>query len=170
MTQITDFSSYSAMQEGKPYKRYIKKILGKVYVTALNPFNGEPEGIILVGDPRDKNNFYNVTVDVWDVKQDQFFKRMNANHFKSGNIEEFIPKEDEDVTQQISPNVISDDEIHEILDKPFLALKNKLNSFTETAPVYRVLAIAEEKEKSEKILAAIRARAAELELEGVSLK
>jgi len=54
-------------------------------------------------------------------------------------------------------------DVIEILNKPFLALKNRLNKFTSVAPVYRFLKEAENQEKSEKILDAIRARLSELD-------
>ncbi|HEC63691.1 hypothetical protein LCGC14_0482830 [marine sediment metagenome] len=163
MPKIESFSAqqFSAMQEGKPLKRYRKTILGKVCVLVLNPFSGEPEEIILEGNPNNQAHLDDLVVDIWDVQQDQFFLRFNKTHFQSGTIEEF----DKVVVEQASPNVISDDDIREALDKPFLALKALLNKFSEVIPVYRVLTLAEEMEKSEKILNAIRARATELELE-----
>lgn len=160
--RMTPFSSqqFAAMQEGTPLKRYRKTILGKVCVAVLNPFSGEPEEIILEGNPSNPKDLDNLVIDIWDVQQDQFFIRFNKNHFRSGTIEEFDVKV---VLEEPSPNVISDGEIREALNKPFLALKALLNKFTEVAPVYRTLVIAEELEKSEKILNFIRGRSAELE-------
>jgi len=156
---------YSAMQEGRPMRTYIKTILGKVYVTVINPFLGKPEGVILEGNPRDPDNFTKCSVQVWSIKEDEFFKRINEAHFKSGNLR--VVKEKDEPVKKVSVNDISDDNITAILNKPFLALKNKLNKFTSVAPVYRFLKRAEDMEKSEKILNAIRARLAELELESI---
>jgi len=158
-----DFEVFSAMQEGTPLKRYIKTILGKVYVTVLNPFSGEPEGVILQGDPRKASELEKIVVNIWDIKQDLFFRRMNRNHFESGNIREYGL---ESVEPPVSVNEITDEEVLDVLNKPFLALKNKLEKFTAVAPVFRLLSKAEELEKSEKILSAIRARMSELELTG----
>lgn len=155
-----DLAVYSAMQEGKPFKRYIKTILAQVHVTTINPFTGEPESLILSGDPSKEDIEETCYVEIWDNKQDQFFQRMNKNHFQAGVIKEYKAKE---VKREPSVNEISDEEIQEILNKPFLALRNKLNSFTSPAPVYRFLSFAEKMEKSEKILDAIRERASELE-------
>ncbi len=165
--RVTPFSpqQFAAMQDGKPLKRYRKTILGKVCVVVLNPFSGKPEEIILEGNPNKASDLDTLTVDIWDIQQDQFFIRFNKNHFNSGTIEEFGV---EVVLEQPSPNVISDDEIREALNKPFLALKALLNKFTEVVPVYRTLAIAEELEKSEKILNYIRGRSAELEFGDVT--
>ena len=152
---------FAAMSEGVPLKRYIKTILGKVYVTTLNPFDGRPQAIELYGNPRPKNP--RAIVEIWTSKEDVFFQKMNAAHFKAGNLR---PLEKKEVTKDEgkSPNEISDAEIEEILNKPFLALKNKLNKFTTSAPVYRFLLKAEDMEKSEKIANAIKARLAELEM------
>jgi len=156
---------YSAMQDGRPLRTYIKTILGKVYVTVINPFLGKPEGVILEGNPNDPDNFTKCSVKVWSIKEDEFFKRINETHFKSGNIR--IVKEVDEPVKKLSVNDISDEDIVVTLNKPFLALKNKLNKFTAVAPVYRFLKRAEDMEKSEKILNSIRARLAELELESI---
>lgn len=152
---------YAAMSEGKPLKRYIKTILGKVYVTTLNPFDGKPQPIELYGQPRPGNG--KALVSIWSTKEDMFFKEMNRAHFQAGNLRELV---EEDVEKEApkSVNEISDSEIEDILNKPFLALKNKLNQFTSPAPVYRFLLKAEEMEKSEKIAGVIKARLSELEV------
>lgn len=157
-----DRAIYSAMKGGEPYKRYIKTILGMVFVTVLNPFSGKPEGVNLLGEPDGANA--RTYVEIWSPKEDIFFQRMNAEHFTAGNLRllsETLPEAPR------SPNDITNDEIDEVLGKKFLALKNKLNQFTAPGPVYRLLRRAEELEKSEKIASAIKARLAELELNTV---
>lgn len=158
---------YAAMSEGKPLKRYMKTILGKVYVTTLNPFdNGKPQPIELYGQPRPGNS--RAVVEIWSTKEDTFFRKVNAAHFKAGNIRLLEEKDIAKVIEEpASPNEISDEEIIEVLNKPFMALKNKLNEFTSSAPVYRFLLAAEELEKSEKIASVIKARLSELELGSV---
>jgi hypothetical protein len=151
---------YDAMQEGKPLKRYIKTILGVVWVTALSPFDGKPQPVALKGQPKKGN--HNAIVRIWSTMEDQFFKEMNREHFKAGNVRELKVTE-QPPKPKPSPNQIDDEEIREILNKPFLSLKNKLNKFTKPAPVARFLMMAEEMEKSEKITDAIRARLSELE-------
>lgn len=154
---------FSAMAEDKPIVSYVKTIVGKVHLTVLNPFSGKPEPVTLYGSPAANNP--KAVVQVWSTKDDLFFRQMNREHFEAGNLKSLTPKEEVTRKQEpVSPNTITDDEITEILNKPFLALKNKLNSFTAPAPVYRFERMAEEMEKSEKILEAIRARASELEL------
>lgn len=151
---------YDAMSQEKPVKQYIKTILGKVYVTTLNPFDGKPQAVELYGQPVSHNQ--KAIIKIWSTKEDLFFKQMNAEHFQAGNLKE-LAIETTPVPPK-SPNEITDEEILDVLNKPFLALKNQLNKFTKVAPVYRFLRAAEELEKSEKILEAIRARMSEIEL------
>lgn len=152
---------FDAMQEGKPITRYIKTILGVVWVTALSPFDGKPQPVALKGQPTESN--IEAIVKIWSTKENLFFKELNREHFTAGNLRE-IPADVVLPVPKKSPNEITDDEIREILDKPFLALKNKLNKFTSPAPVGRFLYMAEEMEKSEKIADAIKARLSELQL------
>jgi hypothetical protein len=152
---------YEAMSEDKPTMTYIKTILGKVYVTVLNPFSGKPEPVELYGQPVASNT--RALVKLWSSKEERFFEKMNREHLEAGNVK-ILSVAEADVPAPVSPNQISDEEIVEILNKPFLALKNRLNKFTTVAPVYRFLRAAEEMEKSEKILDSIRARMSELQL------
>lgn len=153
---------FEAMIEDKPLKRYIKTILGTVWLTALDPFSGKPQPVELKGEPKKSNP--NAIVKIWSTKEDHFIKEMNREHFQAGNLRELEQEEMAEVKVPKSPNQISDEEIEEILNKPFLALKNRLDKFTKVAPVYRFLTKAEEMEKSEKIMDAIRARMSEIEL------
>jgi hypothetical protein len=154
---------FAAMTEEKPLVSYLKTIVGKVHLTVLNPFSGKPEPVTLYGTPSANNP--RAVVEVWSTKDDLFFKKMNREHLDAGTLKVLSVQEEVARQQEPdSPNAITDEEIAEILNKPFLALKNKLNSFTAPAPVYRFERMAEEMEKSEKILEAIRARASELEL------
>ncbi len=154
---------FSAMAEDKPLVTYVKTIVGKVHLTVLDPYSGKPVPVTLQGAP-DANNPKSV-VQVWSTKDNSFFKQMNREHLAAGILKPLSQVEEVSRKEEVtSPNTISDDEIREILNKPFLALKNKLNKFTASAPVYRFERMAEEMEKSEKILEAIRARASELEL------
>lgn len=159
-------ADFSAMQEGRPFKKYRKVILGKVFLTLLNPFSGKPEGVVVAGNPNDPADLDKITIDIWSVKEHEYFKRLNRNQMVAGNIVEVPSNEPKPVIK--SPNTISNEEIGDLLNKPFLALRNKLAQFTAVGPVYRVLTEAERLEKSEKILNAIRARMSELELQLVT--
>ncbi len=150
-----------AMVEGKPLKRYRKTILGKVYVTALDPFSNEPDGVILKGNPNNPDELDTQIIEIWDERQDLFFRRLNKRHFDAGRLVEIaeIPK------PAPNPNEVSDDALDAILKLRFMAFKAKLNGFTDEAPVYRLLNRARELEKSEKIVKHIDTRLLEIQNE-----
>ena len=76
--------AFSKMQTGDPVAIYKKAILGKVEVSVVNPFNGVPENLILVGNPT-KNNV-NCFVEVWSQMEEVYFDRQNKPLFKAGYI------------------------------------------------------------------------------------
>lgn len=156
----TERDIYAAMQEGQPIARYKKAILGKVHVVALNPFTGEPEGIVLEGNPNKVDEFDTQIIELWDFKALQFFERMNKRHINAGRLIKVkeVPK------PAPSPNIISDEEIDKLLNSKFLALKNRLVKFTDTAPVFRILNRARELDKSEKIIKHIEETLSTLQL------
>lgn len=154
----TERDVYSAMQEGDPLARYKKVIVGKVHVVALNPFTGEPEGVILEGIGND--DIHKQIVELWDFKAVQFFERMNKKHIDAGRITKVKSVE----VPAPSPNIITDEEIDVLLNSKFLALKNRLVKFTDTAPLFRLVNKARELEKSEKIIAHIEGRISEIQL------
>lgn len=150
---------YSKMQIGEPYKTYRKTILGQVYVTVLDPFSGEPVGQILRGDP--KKNEEGCIIDMWSEREDVFFKRMNRRQFELGNLIVYKRPLEEPPK---SVNEFTDEELSALLDtRYFLKLQAALNKMTSIAPVSRLLQIAEDREKSEKFVNAIKARMSELQ-------
>lgn len=154
---MSDYDIYSAMQEGKePLARFRKTIVGKVHVVALNPFSDTPEGVLLEGDA-DKSY-----IELWDAKQLVFFERMNKNHLQAGRL---VRMEKAPEPPPPSPNQLTDDEIDKLLEGNFLPLKHRLDKFTDTAPVLRILNRARELEKSEKIIKRLEERISQLELE-----
>lgn len=163
---VKDQEVFRAMQEGVPLKRYKKTILGKVHVVLLNPFSDEPEGVIMQGDPIKASDFVEYTVEIWTPKADMFFKRMNKKHFDAGRLVEVtkvpkIPK---------TANIITDEDIDEILEMKFFAFKKQLDSFTAEAPVFRLLNRARELEKSEKIVKYLEEKLSDLQLESFPTK
>jgi hypothetical protein len=151
----------AAMAEERPYKTYKKTILGKVAVKVYNPLKQAPEEVILQGDPskNDKGCF----VDVWSEQENVYLKRMNERHMREGVLL-LIEREALPVIEDVNEfNVMTDEELNEVLNSPFFTLRNALNKMTSEAPVQRLITLAEEQEKSEKILQEIRARLAELQ-------
>ena len=154
---MSDLDLYAAMQEGKePLARYKKTIVGKVHVVALNPFSEEPEGVLLEGDS-DK-----AYIELWDVKQLVFFERMNRSHLEAGRVVKLAKAPE---PPPPSPNQLSDDEIDKLLDGKYKALRARLDKFTDTAPILRLLNRARELEKSEKIIKHLEERISQIELE-----
>lgn len=156
---VFDPSVYSKMQVDEPYKRYKKVILGKVFVFYLDPFSGKMEGKILAGDPNKGDE--GCYLETWTDRDDIFFRRMNEKHFKAGRIIEAV-KEAKPVVVK-NPNEMTDDELEGLASSRYMKLVNTLNKMTSTAVVSRLLNIAMDLEKSEKILTPIKARLSELE-------
>ena len=151
---------YSAMQSDSPYKSYVKTILGMVHVKLLNPFSGKEDFLILKGDPR--RNSEGCVVNLWSEKEFQYFKTYNPLHLAKGILIEHQPKEVAPTEEEIH-NSMSEEGLRDLVNSPFLKLQHALNKFTSEAPVYRMLTLSEEEEKSEKIARAIKARLSELQ-------
>ena len=156
---MEDSEIFSAMQTGKPYRTYRKTTLGQVYVTVLNPFSGAPEGKLLKGEKNSETSL----VDVWSEKEDAFFRRVNQQNLKSGFLVEHARSDVSTVSEEERMNTLPDAELNNILNKPFKTLENAINKMTSVAPIYRLLAMAEEQEKSEKVIEHLRRRLSELQ-------
>lgn len=161
-----DPTVFSAMQVGIPYKTYKKTILGRVEVQYLDPFKRLPASTILKGDPT--KNDEGCFIDVWSEQEDVFFKKANLALIKSGQIIQF-DRSKLSGEPEINPyHVMSDEEIIEILNKPFFTLQQALNKITAEAPLVRILELAEKEEKSSKILNIIKGRLAEVQENNLS--
>jgi hypothetical protein len=149
---------FAKMQIGEPFRTYKKTILGQVYINVLNPWDGKPEGMIMKGDPSRNEDgcFY----DTWGEKDDMFFHRSNKPHFERGVL---IPVKRPGKVTERTPNDFTDEELEKLVMSPFLKLQHAMEKMTSVIPVLRLLQVAEEKEKSEKIMGAIRARLTELQ-------
>lgn len=158
MQKQFDPNTFSAMQEGKSVGTYRKTIVAQVHVQILNPFNQEPQGLILSGNP----NSEDAIVQTWSVPEDVFFRRMNKRHFESGTIIPVAPVEKTVVEQPIIEQS-TDEQLKEMLGKPFYTLSNILVKTESEAFVSRILTMAREMEKSEKTIKAIEQRLSELE-------
>jgi hypothetical protein len=154
-----ELSTYSAMQTGNPYRTYKKTVLGRVYVSVIDPFSEQPTGILLYGDPKrgDESCF----IDMWSERDDLFFKKMNKVHFASGYIIE-SPRP-EKVQVEIPIEQYSDEQLKGVINLKFLALQAKLNKIESEAVLLRMVDIAENIEKSAAIIRAIKARLSEIQ-------
>jgi len=150
----------SAMQTGQPYKTYVKTILAKVQVNILNPFSGKPELKLLTGDPRRPTE--DSLVKLWSETEYQYFINYNKKHIKDGTLILYKPKKSQPKKED-NINSMDDEELEKLLNSRFFSLQQTLNKFTSEAPVFRLLTLAEEMEKSDKIIAVIKARLSELQ-------
>lgn len=149
---------FAAMQNKDPLKTYKKTILGKVYVTALDPFSDQPMGVSLEGLPGEESEF----LDVWTQKEVLFVEKMNRKLFEAGVLIEAYRKEPvEEKEKRIE--TFSDEELTEVINSKFLSLKSALNNTKSEAVLFRMLNLAKEMEKSEKIVGAIEARLSEIQ-------
>jgi hypothetical protein len=160
-TETLDLEMYAAMQTGKPVRTYKKTILGQVYCTILDPFNNEPKGILLYGDP--KKGEESTMVDVWNDVQDLFFKRTNKRSLETGMIIEVARKEDSSILNPEPYATASDEEIDSILKQKYYTILSALNKCTNTTVLTRFLERARLLEKSEKIINTIISRISEIE-------
>lgn len=154
-----DLKVYSAMQEGKPIASYRKTILGKVFINILDPFTGSPAGVILSGQP----NSEDARVDVWTVKENLFLQRMNRKHFETGVLQKIeVPIEKlEEIANY------TDAELKEILNSVYISLQKKLVEIEDPAILSRLIDLANEMKKSDKIRGAVEGRLQEvLSVEG----
>lgn len=154
-----DIRTYSAMQEGKPIASYRKTILGKVYINILDPFTGNPSGVILSGQA----NSEEARVDVWTIKENLFLQRMNRKHFETGVLLKIeLPLEK---LEEIAG--YTDAELKEILNSVYISLQKKLVEIEDPAILNRMVDLASELKKSEKIVGAVEGRLQEvLSVEG----
>jgi hypothetical protein len=162
-----DNETYGLMQTGTPYKSYIKTIVGKVYVSILNPFDeSKVEGVILKGNPNTLDD--SCVVDVWNEKGDVYFKRANKKNFDMGFLIEHKRKEKEPTEEELL-NRMSDEDVVKLLNSKFFTLKSKINKMNSVAPLFRTLEKAKEMEKSEKIIKVIEEKISKVQLEAYEL-
>lgn len=155
----TTFDVFAAMQEGKePLARYTKTIVGKVHVTAIDPFSDKPVEVILEGP----NNERKASIELWTNKYLLFFERVNYRHIQSGRLTKASTTT---ISEPISPNQLSDEEIDALLNDKFLALKARVEKFTDIAPVHRFIVRARTLDKSEKIIKFLEEKASQIEIE-----
>lgn len=150
---------YTAINNSRPLRSYIKTELGKVFVHVLDKFTEKPVGMLLEGDPRKKEK--GCIIDFWSDKEDVFFREANKLHFERGTIIQYTRPQEE--VKERSVEEFSDDELKEVLAKPFFTLQAALNKTTSVGLVFRFLSLAQELEKSDAYIRAIESRLSELQ-------
>ena len=153
---------YSALQGNKPIKSYKKTILAKVCITVFNSLTNSVENIILHGDPRKNDD--GAIWDIFSETEDSFFKRMNRVHFQNGTI---IPIVREEVVEDYKEEQFSDEQLKALINEKYFGLVNKINGIDSEAVMYRMLNLAREMEKSEKVINLISGRLSEIQAAGL---
>jgi hypothetical protein len=149
---------FSAMQEGSPVRSFIKTILGKVCIEVLDPFSDQASELLLEGDPKKEDS--RCIYDVWTTKQEVFFRNRNKSLISLGVLKEYVR------SNAPKPRTLEDstnDELSEIINSKFFTLEAKLNKINSVAVLFRMISLAHELEKSDKIVKAIEARLAEVQ-------
>lgn len=157
---VMDPNVIMSMSEGKPYKSYKKTILGKLSIILLDPFSGKPISKLLAGDPNGKDK-ENTIIDIWNEREELFFKRSNKRHFDLGYLTVHTRKPED--TKAVSENEYTDEELETLINSKFLALQHKVNSMTSIAPIFRLINLARELEKSEKIINFLQSKLSEIQ-------
>ena len=150
---------YVIMDNGEPYKSYIKTILGKVHVVAWDHFKDVSVGMLLTGDPRKHEE--SSIIDIWTQKEDVHFTRMNKKHLEQGVL---IPyKRPVTEVKERTFEESTDEELIDILNSKFFTLKARMDKTESEAILFRLLTLAQEQDKSEAITKAIEARISEIQ-------
>lgn len=150
---------FTAMSEDKPLRSYIKTILGKVYVEVWNSLTNKTEGLLMEGDPRKKDA--GSIFDTFSEQEDVFFRRRNKRHFDTGILISY--SRPVDVVREKTIEEFSDEELTTIINKPFLALQAVLNKTESEIVISRILVLAQELDKSDKVVRAIESRLSEVQ-------
>ena len=154
----------SVLLGGKPYKSYIKTVLGKVFLQVWDSYTKQPVGIILQGDPRKKGD--SCIIDTWNEEEDIFLKRTNKRQFEVGNILSYTRAEEEKVRTIAE---YTDDELLGLINQKFLAFHHTLNAIESPSILFRMIDVAEKVDKSDKITGAIKARLSEIQMSGITV-
>lgn len=156
-TQDRNLAS-TAIHGGKPLKSYTKTTLGKVFVTVWDSFENQAVGLILSGDPRKADE--SCIVDIWSEEEDYYFRSKNKRHLQTGDMIVYTRKEEE---AERTVEEYNDDELKAIINSKFFTLQNVLNNTESVAVLFRLKNLAQELEKSDKLIKAIEARISEVQ-------
>jgi hypothetical protein len=159
--QQFDLEVFQAMQGNEPIAVYRKTVLAKVYVQILNAFNQEPEILLLSGPAGAPDS----TVNIYSVPEDVFFRRHNRRLFEQGIL---IPvpvekKVEVPVEEELPLEQASDETLRQLVNSRYKALEAALTKTESEALVNRILDMARQEEKSEKLIHAIETRLAEIQ-------
>jgi hypothetical protein len=152
---------FADMVADKPYKSYIKGILGRVHVSILDPLDGDrPSAVMLFGDPNSHDE--NCIVKVWSEMEDLYFRRMNKKFLSDGTI--LLYSKPEEVAHERTFEESTDEELSDFLKQKYFNIQNKLSTVTSEAILFRLLSLARSQEKPEKLIKLLELKLSELQL------
>lgn len=166
------YDMYSAMQTGDPVASYIKKCVGKIQISVIDPFTNQVVYKLLFGDPYDsKTDKENMIVDVWTEKENAYFKKANGPQLKKGNLMPYDRSQDKTAELALKNwNIVSDMELEKVLGEKYFAMKSILEKMSTVTVLNRLLNMAHDLEKSEKIISTIQLRLSELQMSNPNAK
>ena len=150
---------FSDLNTGRPLASFKKQTLGKVFVSVWDSYEDKPKGVLLTGNPR--NNDESCIVDMWSEKEVGFFKRTNKSLLDTGAVLPFTRPVEEEKPKTFEES--TDEELLKFLGSRYFTIQNKLNKITTTPVLFRLVDLAREAEKSEKIVKLVEARISELQ-------
>lgn len=149
-----DTRVFSQMQKGKPLRTYKKEIMGKLHIVILNPFDLQSiEEVLLEGNPsntNDKRQF----IDLWTEEEIAFFEVKNETALTKGRLVIYnkeIPR-----TIEKTMDNLPEEELVELVNSPFIKLKNAVEQMTSEAALQRVLRVADQEDRPEKTMTFLR--------------
>lgn len=161
VNDLVDPQIFDRMQNDEPVAMYIKTSVGKVGVFVWNHMTRKPDYVILAGNPKDPNvDIDNITVKLWDEVTQNYFENTNRRLLEAGKLAPYTRDIDR---QRELVNMITDEEIDEILGQKFFSLANKLKELTSITSVKRIYERAIELNKQVKTINHIKARLEELQ-------
>lgn len=147
------------MIDGNPVKSYKKVVLGQLLLKTWDAMIGKEVEIIFSGEPNSDSAIF----DVWSDWEKLYFERSNKRHFEKGML---IPWERKEAVEAVRGfEQYTDSELGEIINSKFLALQSTLNKIQSVAVLFRMMSIAADMEKSDKITGVIQKRISELQTE-----
>jgi hypothetical protein len=153
-----NMNQIASLMSKEPYKRYIKATLGRVVVKILDPITGQQVEVVLSGDPKLKEE--SCILDLWTSTEQTYFERNNKQILGEGLLVDFK----ESIEAVPTANNVTDTQIVDALTGKFFQVKKLLDGFTSTAPVERMLTLAEEMNRPVKTIDAIKGKLAELQI------
>jgi len=132
----------------KPYAIYKKAIKGKVSGVTIDR-RGETVEFLLVGNPSNPNDDVDeMVVELFSQEDEKWFKRRNKAALSEG----YLIKIEGEIPDIDTVNAVSDGELKDLLRGSYKTMEKKVNEFTSSIPIRRLLEFAVEANKPVKTI------------------